>query len=123
MDKDLVKEGNKIIGEFMGAFVDAPYPYNKLYGQSYFYDYQRCDLWPYHQRFHSEAGVKYHCSWDWLMPVIIKIENTCINGLRPRVTIGTTIIRIDDIEERIFDDESKIEKVWEVALSYIKKNF
>lgn len=116
-----IREGNKIIGEFMGAIVDLPYPYNKHYGQQYFYDFQRCDMWPENQRFHTETNVKYHKSWDWLMTVINKIENTHIQLYRPNVTIGTTFVRIDDIEFRIFDDENKIEIVWDCIVHYILK--
>jgi len=41
------------------------------------------------------SSMKYHTSWDWLMPVIIKIEN---DGLDPHGLIHRTL------ESRIIGD-------------------
>ena len=69
-------EGNKLIAEFMGYNLIIPsmrrYPNN--WKTSYWernYDIEK------HTTDHvlcEENGLKYHSSWDWLMPVVEKIE-------------------------------------------------
>lgn len=69
-------EGNKLIAEFMGYNLVIPsmrrYPNN--WKTSYWernYDIEK------HTTDHvlcEENGLKYHSSWDWLMPVVEKIE-------------------------------------------------
>lgn len=59
------QEGNKMIAEFMGLK-----PFNdSRYGEMYFNPLGRLsggDIF-------GAAGLKYHSSWDWLMPVVEKI--------------------------------------------------
>lgn len=66
------REGNKLIAERMGVVVTTPYPFNKEVGQSYHYDFQtEVNKWyPGHRRFHVETEIKYHTSFDWLVPVV-----------------------------------------------------
>lgn len=64
--KEIIEKGNVLIAEFMGAIVVAPIGHTgrdicfqeQIEGQ---YVYQR-------------SLLKYHTSWDWLMPVVEKIE-------------------------------------------------
>ena len=48
------QEANKLIAEFMG-----------VYSEENGYDYTEI----------GNRGVRYHTSWDWLMPVVQKIED------------------------------------------------
>ena len=67
-------------------------------------------------------GLKYHSDWNHLMKVVDKIEKTFTPfGLRRRVTIDTSFVRIDDQEVHIFDDEIKILSVWALCCNFIKK--
>ena len=63
-DKEIL-DGNKLVAEFMGAkmWVENYHGINiiKFPNESTF------DLF----------GLKYHSSWDWLMPVIGKITSEC----------------------------------------------
>ena len=52
------QENNKMIAEFM----DARYEENKSFHESSDAYYEDCEL-------------EYHTSWDWLMPVVEKIES------------------------------------------------
>lgn len=67
MDEKEIEKGNVLIAEFMGAIVVAPIGHTgrdicfqvQIEGQ---YVYQR-------------SLLKYHTSWDWLMPVVEKIND------------------------------------------------
>jgi hypothetical protein len=69
---------NKLIAEFMG---DTFYP-----EPQHWYDS--------HGSFIGDT-LKYHTSWDWLMPVVRKIED---GGLDPHETIATAL------ESRVIED-------------------
>ena len=96
------REGNKIIAERMGVVVTTPYPLNKEVGQSYHYDFQtEVNKWyPNNRRFHVESEIKYHKSFDWLIPVIKVIFPQKGNELK---------------NNNVFD----IEELWKLVLDKI----
>ena len=61
-----ISEGNKLIAEFMGLVYRNGYNYTGWYKSTTTekFAYIICDT----------ERLKYHSSWDWLMPVIEKIE-------------------------------------------------
>ena len=65
-----IEEKNRMIAEFMGG---------KYSGQTSF-DIKLDEIWlPFHGvcKLHDNGkSLKYHTSWDWLMPVVEKIETT-----------------------------------------------
>lgn len=65
MTEDEIKEGNKVIASFMDVR-------GRTNSQNDFV-YTILDR----GGITRETGVLYHYSWDWLMPVVEKIENTC----------------------------------------------
>jgi hypothetical protein len=102
-------EGNKLIAEFMGV--------------------------TYYQNMEITADlVQYHSSWDWLMPVVEKIESlTNAAGVRFSTGIEGRYI---NYEERPYAHccfvisnqhtvvkaakETKIEAVWEIVIQFIE---
>ena len=61
-----IQEGNKLIAEFMGAkFIEKDPMF--MNGNSSFYYFKETGK--------SERILHYHFSWDWLMPVVEKIES------------------------------------------------
>ena len=101
-------EGNKLIAEFMGGqYVDEHliefenfYSIKDIGGE---FEYTNC--------FDSDNELKYHSSWDWLMPVTEKIES-----LNYDVQIGGGMMaRIVDIDL----DRTKVMK--EIEVSYPTK--
>jgi len=85
MTTQQIEEGNKLIAEFVGAKVTTPYPFNKDLGyETYHFEYPADkDVptnYPENRRSHVIDGLKYHSSWDWLMPVVEKIENLTMSG-------------------------------------------
>ncbi len=74
------KEGNKLIAEFMGAEMPSysVQPDGSIKKCSLVYNGHRVD-YIYVMDKWSEYGdlFKFHSSWDWLMPVVEKVNNIC----------------------------------------------
>lgn len=62
MEQKEIEEGNKLIAEFMGGKIK-----NKLVTFNGGWDDSDLSF---------ISGLKYHTSWDWLMPVVEKIEKS-----------------------------------------------
>lgn len=107
--QDKILHGNKVIAEFMGAYYvnDAPEDYPDGY---YMNDIDDIPLLPDEFYFHS--------SWDWLMPVVEKIE-----GLGYGVTIYRKGCHINDVglsSANGFNHSSKIEQTWKACVEFIE---
>ncbi len=73
-------EENKLIAEFMG--IES-------------YEFRGYTMFVYKEDNHrTDVDLHYHTSWDWLMPVVEKINNT----ERYEVCIGDCHCHITDIE-------------------------
>lgn len=68
----------------------------------------------------------YHTSWDWLMPVVEKIENLSPRGYR--FTISSTFVRIHTCKNGSGDSdeynctvfEGKLNCTWHAVVEFIK---
>lgn len=68
MEKEIIKENNKLIGEFMGDIFKTNFTVGSdLIPEGWL---RKLDNMHY-------GNLKYHSSWDWLMPCIGKISNVC----------------------------------------------
>jgi len=73
--------------------------------------------------------LKFHCNWNWLMPVVEKIENTEVNNVFYEVLIGDRwcSIRLRNEQDHFFvstesrECSSKIEAVWQTNVKFIKQ--
>ena len=103
MNTEKIIEGNKLIAEFMGiktkVYSDRPTITRWKYGNSMLY----------------ETDLKYHSSWDWLMPVIYKIESF---GFSATILDVGMCIAGKLIIERF--GESKIEGTYYTIIEFIK---
>lgn len=115
---DKIKENNKLIAEFMEEslspnegviYLDVDHPQFNYHGDT-------CGLYKHNSRM-------YHNSWDWLMPVIEKIE------MLPEVlafTISTNYIEIEPINEEFdihfikWEDTKPIITTYKVVVEFIK---
>ena len=68
MEKEIIKENNKLIGEFMGDIFKT----NFTVGSDLIPEGWLRKL----NNMHYD-NLKYHSSWDWLMPCIGKISDVC----------------------------------------------
>lgn len=67
-----VKEGNVLIALFMGAKKENWYPANKDNKQTGDYYAFEEKEYPANEKYVGDYALKYHCSYDWLMPVWFK---------------------------------------------------
>ena len=73
----------------------------------------------------SADEYKYHFSWDWLMPVVEKINTTELNGESFGVIIFGNYCHINDSENLIFEvtrasiNEPLVYAVWKAVVQFI----
>lgn len=110
MSVEEIIEGNKLIAEFMGAEKSTkdndmryirfsePHAGTKTF---YFYKWQ----------------LKYHKSWDWLMPVVEKIEEC--EDVKVLMNGSKTSIKID---KKTFTCHTivRINSTWRAVVSFLK---
>jgi|TARA_R110001606_G_scaffold3111_1_gene13461 hypothetical protein len=85
-----MKDNNKLIAEFMGLSIKE--------GVCYYTDAD--DMFPMGIEV-EEPYLPYHTSWDWLMPVIEKIEN---DGLDPHGMIDNSLRKNNQKRWRSIED-------------------
>jgi hypothetical protein len=74
-----IQEGNKLIAEFMGfeekdAEINVPHPAGSGLIRTCYVDGYK--YWRYAEDENkNETTIHYHTSWDWLMPVLLKISD------------------------------------------------
>lgn len=71
MEQQEIIEGNKLIAEFMGAEVLSPK--TKFTYYDFGDNWSETNSYVFQQKIHDNM-LKYHSSWDWLIPIIDKIE-------------------------------------------------
>ena len=108
-------ENNRLIAEFMGLRTNSYGDYN-IDKDVMGFDMIVCSL----------ADTKFHTSWDWLMPVVEKIEeddevdvNILLNGTRIFKWRTDTDI-VNNVAQISFD--KKIEHVYNAVVEFIKEH-
>ena len=111
-------ENNKIIAEFMGVKFDKDTFYDMDYDI-----FSNGNLYRIH-----ELKLKYHNSWDWLMPVVEKIEyiESITHGNQFQVIICEEEVDIYDKHTQTHivciptDGESKLTNTYKAVVEFIK---
>lgn len=115
-----IEDRNMLIAEFMGGVYK-----------------QHCWSFPGQKGYYPRFQLKYHSSWDWLMPVIEKIEelsflttikyrNCADEGKYHEIIIsknhwvfGESLQSLEQIENA--ETYSKIQAVWNGVVNFIEK--
>lgn len=107
-------EGNKLIAEFMG-------------GQAGCYSLDRCwwDNLTRDELMKWENHLRFEYKWDWLMPVVEKIESDTskVTGVRTyRIIIENNgcLIYSHKYDNGTITATSKIEATWQAIVDFIK---
>lgn len=116
-----IEQGNKLIAEFMGG--KLKHQIISAIGDRM----QNDDIWlPFHGiRIIKE--LKYHSSWDWLMPVVKKIENIEVRGMYTVIIKQQycSIVFQDETDTLLYEttaqeSSSKIDAVWQTVVKFIQ---
>jgi hypothetical protein len=119
MKQENIIEENKMIAEFMGA---------KYYPKASLFSFKKwSDAWVFQRMLYigfSDNQLKFHSSWDWLMPVVEKIEKEGYG-----FTVTPWEIEIidyktgkEEIRASFINDEQspKIDQYYSVVVDFIK---
>lgn len=107
MNTQEIIEGNKLIAEFMGLSYCTKHQYEGWYKNSE-YNHRICDFY----------RLKYNSSWDWLMPVVEKIEGT----KQADIIIHTkNLVQISyNKETKTYFSGSLLQNTWLACAEFIK---
>lgn len=101
MTQEQILEGNKLIALFMGAKVHQAY--SDTQGLSGLMFYYEKDTSPEIFRNLPLSAIKYHSSWDWLIPVIRKAKMTLgSDGWNRWHTLNHELCRCEDPRDVFF---------------------
>lgn len=108
-----VVNGNKIIAKFMGGEFRENLPYT--YIKSGWFNTPANNS----QHIAQDYDFKYHKSWEWLMPVVEKIEK---ENYGFKICRKVVEIYLDDSKETIIHvkEESKIKSLFKAVVEFIK---
>ena len=98
-------KNNKLIAEFMGL-------------ENGLYHFQNHDT----DMYYTDSELKFHTSWDWLMPVVEEIE--CLidpNGNAYRFTIDMCNAQIEETNIKILGGAFKLDSTYKAVVEFIKK--
>lgn len=116
-------ENNKLIAEFMGYALYEGYSYRVPHYDSYV----GVDGNMHETPIHHIHSLKFHTSWDWLIPIVEKIESIIFDENNSfNVTIGSSIYCvIQDSNGECYDmtydgEESKLAVVYKAVVEFIK---
>jgi len=111
-----IKENDKLIAEFMGILE------NKSFKEI---DKERLEKGMFvGEPMYDVNGVitnlRYNFSWDWLMPVVEKIENLYDGDVLVEISDESCYIGLHKDYEKYCTIETKIQATWEAVIEFIK---
>lgn len=107
-----MEKNNKLIAEFMGLPTEVFKPSGKV--NYYFKEYNSGSWYEAHE-------LSYNVSWDWLMPVVDKIESLRDeNGNAYRFTIDMGNAQIEGTNIEIVGGSCKLDTTYQAVVEFIK---
>jgi hypothetical protein len=103
-----VEKNNRIIAEFMGLYYCEKYQFEGWYKN--------------HEGNERVYELKYNTDWNWLMPVVEKIEKThCVDIFGKAVSIHEKYDGEMIVDQSAKNSSTKIEAVYTACLEFIKR--
>lgn len=113
MKKEEINAGNKLIAEFMG-WKEQKDPTKRWFG-SFKDTYGK--LW----RNNSKEPLQFHSSWDWLMPVVERVESL---GFGITIGMGMYCVIQDDTSDTGIEftgmEEGKLQSTYKAIVEFIE---
>ena len=112
-----MENDNKLIAEFMGAkpLVLGGSTEYEMYGVL------DCIQGKYEKHYFIDDEMRFHESWDWLMPVVEEIEGLRdVNGNAYRFTIDMCNAQIEETNIEILGGRFKLDTTYEAVVEFIK---
>lgn len=102
MQQEEINKGSRLIENIMGSTINI----------------EQDDVKDIPLAFLSVEDMKFHQSWKWMMPVVIKIEE----DLGYPVTIKGKNCKITADEDRAFEYEgdTKLDAIWHTVVSFLE---
>lgn len=69
-----IEEGNILIAEFLGCYKYPENSFDNVWSYEIYGHLDFVDDGEYEKHYYLPSEMKFHSSWDWLMPVVEKIE-------------------------------------------------
>jgi len=114
MTQEEILEGNKLIAKFMGGKLIKNKYTGNLFSDLIVYGINSNVL------FH-ENKLQYHSSWDWLMPVVEKIEKTIINDMDITIEIQHNTCFLNGNFPAVYSEsKTKLESTFICIVKFIK---
>lgn len=106
-----IQENNKLIAGFMEYKLITPEMRKNK--KAFIFSYWQKGYPEKEDVLCEEKGLKYHSSWDWLMPVVEKIENTF--NVDSAILTKSTVFN-----NQVIVASSKIEATYLAVIEFIK---
>ena len=105
MTQEEILQGNKLIAKFIGMKYDS-----------------NANVYEDDKNAYGLFSLKFHSSWDWLMPVVEKIENNLVNYSHEVVIFGEHChINQGKTHDMGYSSKgSKIASTWSAVVDFIK---
>ncbi len=102
MDHNDITNGNRLIKELMGSTIKI----------------EQDDVKDIPLAFLKLNDLKFHLSWKWLMPVVIKIEED--KGHKVRIEGANCTVVVDGDTTYEAEAGTKMEAVWKAVVEYLE---
>ena len=102
MKKEII-EGNKLIADFMELESRDAIGIEKSNRCTKMFKFENKHIGGWSFTWVADGALKYHSSWDWLMPVVSKCYEFGNLGSGFRTAIEESLIGIVDIDQTWFD--------------------
>ena len=103
------EEGNKIIAEFMDCLIKG----NLVKRTTKYWDFP----FPFGGLFHPISELKYHTSWDWIIPVIQKANKLNLDEIMVDNSVMTYVNKIGKVKRELL--KLNIETTWVAMVEFI----
>jgi hypothetical protein len=102
MTQEEINKGSRLIEDIMGSTIKIPQE----------------DVKDIPLAFLAVEDMKFHASWKWLMPVVVKIEEDL--GCSVTIEGQSCIIKVDNENSFSVEEDTKLKAVWQAIVDFLE---